>query len=59
MTNQTYFTPETHQRMIKILTMKLNDIKNLPSQRININALIEKIAWHAEQYTIKTGELPA
>lgn len=59
MTTETYFTPETHQRMIKILTMKLNDIKDQPSQRINISTLIEKIAWHAEQYSIKTGELPA
>lgn len=58
MTTETYFTPETHQRMVKILTMKLNDIKDSLSQSRNAAELTQKIEWHTEQYAIKTGELP-
>lgn len=58
MTNVTYFTPETHQRMAKTLIMKLNEIKDSPSQSYNITELTHKIEWHTEQYIIKTGELP-
>lgn len=58
MTTETYYTPETHKRMVKILTMKLNDIKDSPSQSRNIAELTHKIEWHTEQYILKTGELP-
>lgn len=58
MTLAQFMTPESHQNVINRLDRQHAAIKNLPGYQSEAERILAKIQWHAEQYTLKTNQLP-